>query len=47
MTLIKRFPIAFYMSAAFAITYVIGIGAYFLLKTAQARLGTHVPDPGA
>lgn len=40
---LKRYPISFYWIAALLITYVIGIGAYFLLRGVQSHLGTHVP----
>ena len=43
MNSIRRYPIAFYLLAAFTITYVAGIGAYLLSRKVQALLGTHVP----
>jgi len=40
---IRRYPIPFYLIAAFTITYVVGVGAYLLSSKVQALLGTHVP----
>ncbi len=43
MTLVRRFPISFFLLATVVITYVLGIAAYLSLKGIQTSLGTDFP----
>lgn len=40
MTLVRRFPVSFFLLATVAITYGLGIAAYLVLQRIQAGLGT-------
>src|SRR5690242_10040125 len=42
MSLVRRYPIAFYLVAAFVITWVAGLGAYVALDALQDSLGTDI-----